>query len=126
LDAALFNTSAHLSTIQALFCKFFVEIYDRNSKDIRCFGIEMALLQAKLISPEDKFTFATFEHGTLHNRCLLKMTQVTNTLLLPLIQDKEKSNKVAFKDRQDNGNALLYSNSFIYKQISVSGRFTLY
>ncbi|KAK4521203.1 uncharacterized protein ATC70_013148 [Mucor velutinosus] len=81
--------------------------------------IKMALLQAKLIRPEDAFTAVNIENGALPRS--LKMVQVANALLPPLIQDEEESNEIAFNDGQDNDSTLLPLNSF-YVQANIGER----
>ncbi|KAK4521208.1 uncharacterized protein ATC70_013153 [Mucor velutinosus] len=84
------------------------------------FCIEKALLQAKLIKPEDRFTRTNVENGMLHRP--LKMAQIANALLPPLIQNEKKSDGSIFSGRPEDGNKNpLPLNSF-YLQANIGER----
>ncbi|KAK4521198.1 uncharacterized protein ATC70_013143 [Mucor velutinosus] len=87
---------------------------------LQCFFIEQALLQANIIQPEVSFTTTRYRtpyrEGALQRP--LKITQMVNTLLPPLVQN-ELFCKAVFNDSQADDGILLPLNSF-YLQASIS------
>ncbi|KAK4521246.1 uncharacterized protein ATC70_013191 [Mucor velutinosus] len=81
-----------------------------NTGPLHCFLIEKALLQAKLVKTEERFTLNDTDQGVLYRS--VKMTRIANALLPPLIQDEEETDGFAFSDREDTKSTLLPLNSF--------------
>ncbi|KAL9559243.1 hypothetical protein MBANPS3_000510 [Mucor bainieri] len=91
-----------------------------DENDIHRFCIEKALLKAKLINPEEKFTLVTREEGVLHRPS--KIAQVANAFLPPLVLDEDKSDEVVtLTNAQQESSIFLPLNSF-YLQANISQR----
>ncbi|GAN08285.1 hypothetical protein MAM1_0197c07794 [Mucor ambiguus] len=86
------------------------------------FYIQKALLQAKIIQPGDDFTTTRYRtpyrEGALQRP--LKITQMVNTLLPPLVHS-EVFDKVDLRDGKESNSILLPLNSF-YLQANISKR----
>lgn len=83
--------------------------------------IQRALLQANLIKPEDRFASVMDRYGTVLRRPL-KIAQITNALLPPLIQNEKKLDKSAFISKQENSNRNLLPLNSCYLQTSIKER----
>jgi len=84
------------------------------------FLIKNALLETQTIKPEDQSIGFGFLHiGALQRS--LKIRQIVNTILPPVIQDQEESGKVVLHDTQESGNTFLPVNSF-YLQANIGER----
>ncbi|KAL7326641.1 hypothetical protein PS15p_208944 [Mucor circinelloides] len=89
---------------------------------LHSFCIEQALLQAKIIEPEEKFTYVQCEEGALQRP--VKMTQIANAVLSPVIQEdaeEEELDEFAFTNDQEANGISLPLNSF-YLQATIGKR----
>ncbi|EPB89495.1 hypothetical protein HMPREF1544_03726 [Mucor circinelloides 1006PhL] len=89
---------------------------------LHSFCIEQALLQAKIIEPEEKFTYVQCEEGALQRP--VKMTQIANAVLSPVIQkdvEEEELDEFAFTSDQEANGISLPLNSF-YLQATIGKR----